>query len=57
MVAVNADWLVESLDGTSSVLSKEWVGLVLLPTVGSIAGKSTYSVTTAPLDGNTPHLV
>ncbi|KII89981.1 hypothetical protein PLICRDRAFT_40167 [Plicaturopsis crispa FD-325 SS-3] len=37
LVSLNADWLVESMDGISGSISKEWVGLILLPAVGSIA--------------------
>ncbi|KZT29874.1 hypothetical protein NEOLEDRAFT_1174860 [Neolentinus lepideus HHB14362 ss-1] len=37
MVSVNADQLVESMDGISTHIDKTWVALILLPTVGSIA--------------------
>ncbi|KAJ3988959.1 hypothetical protein F5890DRAFT_1550093 [Lentinula detonsa] len=36
-VAFIADWLVEAMDGISMTISKEWVALVLLPAVSSIA--------------------
>ncbi|KAH7884327.1 Sodium/calcium exchanger protein-domain-containing protein [Phlebopus sp. FC_14] len=37
MVAFNAEELVESMDGISTTISKQWVGLILLPAVSSIA--------------------
>ncbi|EPQ54244.1 hypothetical protein GLOTRDRAFT_139578 [Gloeophyllum trabeum ATCC 11539] len=37
MVSVNADQLVESMDGISTHISKTWIALILLPAVGSIA--------------------
>ncbi|KAE9400196.1 hypothetical protein BT96DRAFT_1019006 [Gymnopus androsaceus JB14] len=36
-VAFIADWLVEAMDGISMTISKEWVALILLPAVSSIA--------------------
>ncbi|KAL1733803.1 Sodium/calcium exchanger protein-domain-containing protein [Schizophyllum commune] len=36
-VSVTADWLVESMNGVSDVISKEWVALILLPAVTSLA--------------------
>ncbi|KAH8822992.1 Sodium/calcium exchanger protein-domain-containing protein [Flagelloscypha sp. PMI_526] len=36
-VAVTADWLVEAMDETSTIVSKQWVGLILIPAVRSIA--------------------
>ncbi|CAA7266985.1 unnamed protein product [Cyclocybe aegerita] len=36
-VAVTVDWLVEAMDGISTTISKEWVGLILLPAVSSVA--------------------
>jgi hypothetical protein len=43
LVAINADWLVNSMNGSiSTVLRKQWVALILLPAVSSIAG--TYRV-------------
>ncbi|RXW21273.1 hypothetical protein EST38_g4586 [Candolleomyces aberdarensis] len=36
-VTVTADWLVESMDGISTTISKEWVALILLPAVSSVA--------------------
>ena len=38
-VSVTADWLVESMNGVSDVISKEWVALILLPAVTSLAGE------------------
>lgn len=37
-VSITADWLVESMDGISSTISKEWIALILLPAVSSVAG-------------------
>ncbi|PAV16682.1 Calcium proton exchanger [Pyrrhoderma noxium] len=40
LVAVTAEWLVDSIDGVTSSgsgISKEWVGLILLPIVGNAA--------------------
>ncbi|KAL7279122.1 hypothetical protein ACG7TL_006962 [Trametes sanguinea] len=37
LVAVNAEWLVDTMDNLSPTISKEWIGLILLPTVSSIA--------------------
>ncbi|KAH7909495.1 Sodium/calcium exchanger protein-domain-containing protein [Hygrophoropsis aurantiaca] len=36
-VSVTAEELVESMDGISSAISKQWIGLILLPAVSSIA--------------------
>ncbi|KAF9243521.1 Sodium/calcium exchanger protein-domain-containing protein [Melanogaster broomeanus] len=36
MVSFNAEDLVESLDGISTSIEKQWIGLVLLPAVSSI---------------------
>ncbi|TFK40399.1 Sodium/calcium exchanger protein-domain-containing protein [Crucibulum laeve] len=36
-VSLSADWLVESMDGVSTTISKEWVGLILLPAITSVA--------------------
>ncbi|EGN98612.1 hypothetical protein SERLA73DRAFT_73232 [Serpula lacrymans var. lacrymans S7.3] len=36
-VAVTAEDLVESMDGISMTISKQWIGLILLPAVSSIA--------------------
>ncbi|KAH7925491.1 hypothetical protein BV22DRAFT_1064850 [Leucogyrophana mollusca] len=36
-VSVTAEELVESMDGISTTISKQWVGLILLPAVSSIA--------------------
>ncbi|KAG9315183.1 hypothetical protein JVU11DRAFT_4310 [Chiua virens] len=37
LVTFNAEELVESMDGVSVSISKQWIGLVLLPAVSSIA--------------------
>lgn len=37
MVAFNAEDLVESMDGISESITKQWIGLILLPAVSSIA--------------------
>ena len=39
-VAVTVDWLVEAMDEISMTISKQWVGLILLPAISSIAGPS-----------------
>ncbi|KAF5327153.1 hypothetical protein D9619_004894 [Psilocybe cf. subviscida] len=36
-VAVTVDWLVEAMDEISMTISKQWVGLILLPAISSIA--------------------
>ncbi|KIY71493.1 hypothetical protein CYLTODRAFT_116447 [Cylindrobasidium torrendii FP15055 ss-10] len=40
-VTFTADWLVETMDTVSATISKEWVGLILLPAVGSLAECAT----------------
>ena len=40
LVTINSEWLVDSMDSLSPTLSKEWIGLILLPVVSSIAGKA-----------------
>ena len=42
VVAVTAEWLVDSIDGMtdSGKINKEFVGLILLPIVGNAAGTS-----------------
>jgi len=42
MVAFNAEELVESMDGISESITKQWIGLILLPAVSSIAGLSIH---------------
>lgn len=43
LVAINAEWLVESIDEVSTAdVSKEWIGLIVLPTVSCIAGPSSF---------------
>lgn len=37
-MAVTVDWLVEAMDEISMTISKQWVGLILLPAISSIAG-------------------
>jgi Ca2+:H+ antiporter len=39
-VAITAEWLVDSIDGLtqSGTISKEFVGIILLPIVGNAAG-------------------
>lgn len=39
-VAVTAEWLVDSIDGLTDTgkISKEFVGIILLPIVGNAAG-------------------
>ncbi|KAH9902925.1 Sodium/calcium exchanger protein-domain-containing protein [Cubamyces lactineus] len=37
LVAINSEWLVDTMDDLSPAISKEWIGLILLPTVSSIA--------------------
>ncbi|KAG6373347.1 hypothetical protein JVT61DRAFT_6491 [Boletus reticuloceps] len=39
LVTFNAEELVESMDGIAMSISKQWVGLILLPAVSSIAGR------------------
>ncbi|KAF9485205.1 hypothetical protein BDN70DRAFT_871602 [Pholiota conissans] len=36
-VAVTVDWLVEAMDEISTTIRKEWVGLILLPAISSVA--------------------
>jgi Ca2+:H+ antiporter len=40
LVAVTAEWLVDSIDGLTSggTISREFVGIILLPIVGNAAG-------------------
>ena len=40
LVTINSEWLVDSMDSLSPTLSKEWIGLILLPVVSSLAGGS-----------------
>lgn len=44
MVAFNAEELVESMDGISGSITKQWIGLILLPAVSSIAGLSLHRI-------------
>ena len=43
LVAVTAEWLVDSIDGLASggAISKEFIGLILLPIVGNAAEHAT----------------
>lgn len=38
-VAITVDLLVEAMDEISTKISKEWVGLIILPTISSVAGQ------------------
>ena len=42
-MAVDAEWMVDTMDHLSPSISKEWIGLILLPTVSAIAGTSWCS--------------
>lgn len=46
-VAITAEWLVDSVDGLTQngVISKEFVGIILLPIVGNAAGRFLSPVT------------
>lgn len=37
LVALDAEWMIDSIDSISPTISKEWIALILLPTVGSLA--------------------
>ncbi|GJE88646.1 sodium/calcium exchanger protein-domain-containing protein [Phanerochaete sordida] len=37
LVALDAEWMIDSIDTLSPTISKEWIALILLPTVGSLA--------------------
>ena len=39
-VAVTVDWLVEAMDEISMTIRKEWIALILLPAISSVAGMS-----------------
>jgi hypothetical protein len=39
---MDAEWLVESMDGIAPAVRKEWAALILLPAVSSIAGSWFY---------------
>ena len=43
LVAVTAEWLVDSINGLTEThgISKEFVGMILLPIVGNAAGNYT----------------
>ncbi|KAF7976966.1 hypothetical protein HWV62_5035 [Athelia sp. TMB] len=44
MVSINAEWLVESLDTISTTISKEWIALIMVPAISSIAGVLLFSL-------------
>ena len=46
LVAVTAEWLVSSIDGLteSGHISKEFVGIILLPIVGNAAGTKSFKL-------------
>ena len=46
-MAVTAEWLVESIDGltSSGLISKEFVGIILLPIAGNAAGTNSFQFT------------
>ena len=46
LVAVTAEWLVDSIDGLTQTgaISKEFVGIILLPIVGNAAGQCYLSI-------------
>ena len=48
---MTVDRLVESMDAVSSTISKDWVGLILLPGISSVAGSYSTSsyVTLKPI--------
>ncbi|KAF8656214.1 hypothetical protein AX16_002650 [Volvariella volvacea WC 439] len=48
-VSVLADWLVATMDGISHAIGKEWVSLILLPTVNALA-ECTTAVTISVKD-------
>ncbi|TBU32650.1 Sodium/calcium exchanger protein-domain-containing protein [Dichomitus squalens] len=41
LVALDAEWLVDSMNEESPLISKEWIGLILLPTVSVMAECAT----------------
>jgi hypothetical protein len=41
LVALNAELLIENLDGFTTTISKDWIGLILLPMVSSFAGEKS----------------
>lgn len=43
MVAITAEWLVDSVDAVSASgrIRKQWVGLILIPIVGNAAEHAT----------------
>ena len=44
LVALNAEWMIDCIDSLSPTISKEWIALILLPTVGSLAGGNSWFV-------------
>lgn len=51
-MAIDAEWMIDSIDSISPTISKEWIALILLPTVGSLAGTSTSFKLPAAFDGH-----
>jgi Ca2+:H+ antiporter len=39
LVGCNVEWLVENLDGIEETISREWLGLILLPAISAVAGE------------------
>ena len=50
LVAVTAEWLVDSINGLtdSGHITKEFVGVILLPIVGNAAGSYTTCISLNP---------
>ena len=48
LVAVTAEWLVDSINGLTEThgISKEFVGMILLPIVGNAAGNYKFIIST-----------
>ncbi len=43
-VAVTVDWLVEAMDEISMTIRKEWIALILLPAISSVAGMRLFII-------------
>lgn len=41
-MAIVVDWLVEAMDELSTTISKEWIGLIVLPTISAVAGTHKF---------------
>ncbi|KIP05832.1 hypothetical protein PHLGIDRAFT_73597, partial [Phlebiopsis gigantea 11061_1 CR5-6] len=50
LVAINAEWMIDSIDELSPTMSKEWIALILLPTVGSLAAECITATTASAKD-------